>query len=279
MGRNSRLPYFTTVEAAFFLMVMSIPVLGASPPPSKGPADVLKDRVDRGDLSALKEIAALPPDEAIRALRPYSRRGVWSGPHPEPPGVHDESIRLITQIPGHAEYSAKVIEASRSLPPDKYDTRRINEFHMLSTYGSEEALDVLGRYLSDPTPQQEPIDPKHPEDWQPRSSNAVMSALALRRINLPDAPPKQTRGRKGQIEVELFQKWWAARQEKKQSANIPATKGSVRSAAPPASKTTVPQASLDEAAITTSSPMKWMAWLALALAAIGLLWLMFKKRG
>lgn len=264
---------------AIFALIWIWAVAAASPPLPKTPTDVLKDRVNRGDLSALKEIAALQPDEAIRTLRAYARRGVWSGSHPEPPGVHDEAIRLIVQIPGHAEASAKIIEESRTLSPEDYDSIRINQFRLLATYGSGEAMEVLGRYLSDPTPESEPIpkDAKELKDWRPRSSNAMLAALQFRMINAPDSPPKQTGRIDSQVEVELFQKWWAGRQAKKRSASSSAP-------IPPALSVTTtkapikPQPKNEDVPASVSSPFRWAAWLVIVVAAIGLVIVMLRKR-
>ena len=278
MGQDTQLVGGTPMTAAFALIWIWT-VAAAPPPLPMTPTDVLKDRVDRGDLLALKEIAALQPDEAIRTLRAYARRGVWSGSHPEPPGVHDEAIRLIVQIPGHAEYSAKVIEASRSLPPDTYDTRRRNEFRMLSTYRSEEAMEVLGRYLSDPTPESEPLpkDAKELKDWHPRSSNAMLAALQLRMINPPDSPPKQTGRVDFQVEVELFKKWWAERQAKKHSASSSAPLPPALSVPPPKAPVK-PQPKNEDVPASVSSLFRWAAWLVIVLAAIGLVIVMLRIR-
>lgn len=266
MGRNSK--YITGIVTLALSASLSLDGICAD-------LGSLVDRVRRhGDLAALHEIAAQEPKAAISGLAPFAYQAVWGGDG-DHPGVTAEAVRLLTQIPGHAEDRASRIEEARKLSDYNYDRERLKQFRFLGELRSEETIRVLGRYLTETNIQQQPIDPKHLDEWNYRPPNALLAVKALAKLRLPDAPTPKAPELTDLRDLPLWQAWWDKRQR---SSNPNQTEQKFTGSM--TSKTTSPRVveSGENPSNEQPAPTPWSVWGALIAVATGLLWLMLKKR-
>ena len=182
MGRNS--------GKNITLMVLTL-LAGLIPLRSKDLPDLalLKDRVERGDMVALKEMSLLPPSVAIKELRNYAFLGSFASERSKHPGVSEEAIRLLVQIPGHAKDSINRIGGARSENREYYNMVRGKEFNYLALLKSDETIRVLGRYLMDTyrPPPPTPYDPEK-STWKYEDSNALLAMFSLAKMDLRETP-------------------------------------------------------------------------------------------
>ena len=180
-------------------------------PANQPSLETLHDRIRRGDLAALEEIARLERETAIPELASYVWLREWKSESAKLPGASEAAAKILIGIPGHAEYFAKRIE--RAQTTNDYDTVRWKSIRMLSYLRSVESVEILGRLLSDSRIGTR--DPTRAANVKTTGPNAFLAAQALGALNIPQAPTTTRPDLYTRRDLPLWQRWW-----KENEANI-----------------------------------------------------------
>jgi hypothetical protein len=116
--------------------------------------------------------------------------------------VREEFLR----IPGHAQILADEIERLRRMGEHTTTARTKYILETLPHLPSPEAIQVLGRYLSDDRDVPPPRLPN--QDWTTLPQNSFLAVDALGRIGLRNAPETKFFAYKDQAVLDAAQTWW-----------------------------------------------------------------------
>ena len=236
-------------------LLASVATTGLLVPVKGSSLEGFADRIRAGDLGAIDEyIEVTDPRIASRALRNF-----YFVLHREADEHGDLSIakvvrRSVVEIPGHAKAIGDEIRELSKHPGSA--RRRSSLFRTdLAGFKSDETIEVICSFLDDGD-----VAPEEMNDGTFMSSNRRLAVETLRRMDLPDAPPK-ARYTHETTEAELWKKWYENWRERK-TADAGNTLGAGGAAVRP------PNAAVKEAVPSAQTPdpkpLSW-GWLLLAL--------------